>query len=490
MDELIQSARALREKFQKDPYRPAYHFVIPEGIGWPFDPNGAIFWKGKYHLFYIYEDKNLGRCWGHASSVDLFHWRFHPVGLAPMPGDVDTGINSGGAFLDKNGVPTIIYFGIKAGICIAQCEEDDLINWVKSPHNPVIPLLKEGDPRRELYGVFDPHCWLEGDTYYVGLGNITKWDKNGDTLFLFKSDDLINWKFLHPMYQSERKWTELDDDCACPDFFKLGNTRMLLFISHERGAQYYLGRWENETFYPERHALMNGLCGGPLFATESLLDDKGRRIFWGWVFECCDHSNSGWSGVMSMPRILSLAEDGAVLIQPVLEIERLRIRPRSYENLTVTGERVLEGVCGDCLELSLEIAPSDAAEYGVKVRCSPDWEEQTVITYNPKEKTLSVDTNHSRQDETSTDDFVVHKLLQRPRSVQVLPLELASGEPLKLRIFLDKSILEVFANDRQCLTARIYPKREDSMGIRLFSKGGSTKFRRINAWDIAPSNCW
>jgi sucrose-6-phosphate hydrolase SacC (GH32 family) len=190
-----------------------------------------------------------------------------------------------------------------------------------------------------------------------------------------------------------------------------------------------------------------------------------------------------------MPRMLSLAEDGTVLIQPVPEIERLRIRPRSYENLTVTGERVLEGVCGDCLELSLEIASSDAAEYGVKVRCSPDGEEQTVITYNPKEKTLSVDTLQSRQGETPNVEISELKL-SRTLSIHVLPLELAPGEPLKLRIFLDKSIMEVFANDRQCLTARVHPKREDSMGIKLFSKGGSITVKTLNAWDIAPSNCW
>jgi beta-fructofuranosidase len=475
MDELIQSARTLRETFQKDPYRPAYHFVIPEGNAMPFDPNGAIFWKGKYHLFYIYQDKELGHCWGHASSVDTLHWRSHPVGLASMPGDPDKGIFSGCALLDKNGVPTLVYFGIDAGICIAQCEEDDLINWVKSPHNPVIPMAKEGSPEAELYCVFDPHCWLEGDTYYAGLGNLHKGDDNGDTLFLFKSKDLINWEYLHPMYQSDRKWTELDDDCACPDFFKLGNTHMLLFISHRRCAQYYLGRWENETFYPERHGLMNKLDGGPLFAPESLQDDKGRRIFWGWIFDTMDQKELGWSGVMSMPRILSLADDGTLKIQPVPELERQRVRPRTCENLTVTGESALENIQGDCLELSLEIAPSDAAEYGVKVRCSPDGQEQTVITYNPSAKTLCVDATNCHRE----GDYL-----------HTLPLELVPGESLKLRIFLDKSVVEVFANDRQCITARVYPKREDSTGISLFSKGDSITVKTLNAWDIAPTNSW
>ena len=77
--EADRSARALREGLLGDPYRPGYHFVTPEGSCMPFDPNGAIFWKGRYHLFYIFQDKR-GHNWGHVSSTDLFHWRHHPTG--------------------------------------------------------------------------------------------------------------------------------------------------------------------------------------------------------------------------------------------------------------------------------------------------------------------------------------------------------------------------------------------------------------------------
>ncbi len=64
---LIQSTRALRAKFQRDPYRPEYHFVTPEGLCGPFDPNGALYWKGRYHLMYIFQNEK-GHCWGHVSS--------------------------------------------------------------------------------------------------------------------------------------------------------------------------------------------------------------------------------------------------------------------------------------------------------------------------------------------------------------------------------------------------------------------------------------
>ena len=87
------SARALRERLLRDPYRPGYHFAIPEGQAMPFDPNGAIYWKGRYHLFYIFQDKR-GHNWGHVSSTDLFHWRHHPTGLV-------SGMFSGNCFLPE-----------------------------------------------------------------------------------------------------------------------------------------------------------------------------------------------------------------------------------------------------------------------------------------------------------------------------------------------------------------------------------------------------
>src|SRR5688572_2425022 len=110
--ELIQHTQQLRDKLLADPYRPTYHIITPEGVHAPFDPNGALFWKGRYHLMYIVQTEK-GHSWAHISSHDLVHWRYHPLALEP--GGVDKGIFSGGAFVDKNGVPTISYWGLGEG---------------------------------------------------------------------------------------------------------------------------------------------------------------------------------------------------------------------------------------------------------------------------------------------------------------------------------------------------------------------------------------
>ena len=237
-----------------------------------------------------------------------------------------------------------------------------------------------------------------------------------------------------------------------------------------------------------------------MFAPESLLDGSGRRIFWGWV--CAGRSlealkAAGWSGVMSMPRVLSIEDDGTVSIEPVKEIERLRINPVGRENLELAdGVQVpLEEVRGTAWELALDIEPGNAKRVGVRVCCSPDGTEQTEIVLDPAAGTLSVDISKSSLSPEVFWPWPWPYKQQRERQpwanrVQTAPFSLASGEALKLRVFLDGSILEVFANNRQCITQRIYPTRKDSTGVLLFSQGGSTRVRTLQAWEMAATNPW
>ncbi|MGN1065220.1 MAG: LamG-like jellyroll fold domain-containing protein, partial [Thermoguttaceae bacterium] len=81
--EAVASARLLREKFLEDPYRPRWHFTVPDGDGTPGDPNGCFYENGRYHLMYLYSRPGAGFCWGHMTSVDLVHWRNEPDSIAP-----------------------------------------------------------------------------------------------------------------------------------------------------------------------------------------------------------------------------------------------------------------------------------------------------------------------------------------------------------------------------------------------------------------------
>lgn len=503
--ELVEAQREFRDLLLSDPYRPTYHFANPEGRGMPFDPNGAIFWNGKYHLCYIYQrdDRIAERpggkrnfdCWGHASSVDLLHWRFHKPAL--MPGDPDLSMFSGNCFINNKDEATMLYHGVGAGNCIATSSEPELDNWTKLPSNPIVPIPEKGSPEGKLFSSWDPHGWTENGVHHAIFG--------GPTPALFKAKNLEDWEYMGPFMAKELPDVDEDhEDVSCPDFFKLGNKYALLCISHERGARIYLGEWKNNQFHPETHQRMN-FPGGTCFAPESLLDDKGRRIMWAWVLDrreelhITDFTNPppyGWSGIMTLPRVLSLDDDGTLRIEPAEELERLRLRERQKSNIVLDDGQTtrLEGIEGNTIELTMTIDPGDAEVVGLKVCASPDGKEETVIEYNPSAEELTIHLEKSSLD-TSIKHYYYTMYFRGDRenpvvTKQVAPLKLRSGEKLELRIFIDRSIIEIFANNRQCITQRVYPTREDSTGIEVFSKGGSMTVNSLQAWDIAPTNQW
>lgn len=491
--EIQERMERIVDRVRQDPYAPRYHFIAPEGNALPFDPNGALYWKGRYHLFYIFQDSSLpegGHCWGHASSSDLIHWDYHPTVLAPGKGDPEVGIFSGAAFINKEGIPTIIYHGVRAGSCIATAEDDQLIRWKKSPYNPVIPETRKNRAGWDIYNVWDPHAWVEGDTYYAILGGKVKPHDIRDTAYLFRSKDLVRWEYLRPFYSPHPNWTEPEEDCACPDFFRLGSRYVLSCISHSHGARYYLGRYQDGTFIAEEHHRMNW-PGGPCFAPESLVDDRGRRVYWAWVL---DQRRGDWSvrnelGVMTMPRVLSLDASGQLLINPPEEFETLWRNQRRRESLVITTEQglPLEDIKSDSMELALEAKIPKNGVFGVKVRISPDGEEQTAIIVDTSAHTLSVDTSQSSLRSEIYQPFpIFYGDSPEDVRVQTAPFVLKRNETLQLRVFLDRSILEIYANGRQCVTQRIYPTRPDSLGVVLFSKRGTVMVHSVDAWDMAP----
>ncbi len=464
-----QNARSVRERILGDPARPGYHVVIPEGVAMPYDPNGAVYWNGRYHLFYIFQDTRLGRKsdhWGHMSSADLFHWRHHPTGLLD-------GMYSGNCFINKDGVPSMCYHQVGQGNALAVACDEDLNEWRKL--GPITPKTSEGDPHHQKYRSWDPFGWLEGDTYYAIFGG------KRPAVAKRSARDRIDgdWEYVGDLFAHGVDGVSLDEDVSCPDLFKLGDKHVLLCISHRLGCRYYVGAWRDEQFHPEFHAQMSWVDNS-FFAPESLVDDKGRRIMWAWILDEPEfgiRSECGWSGTMSLPRVLSLAQDGQLRMDVAEEVEALRYAHRQQGPHTIPADTTLPvwGVAGDSVELQVEMESASATECGVKVRTSPNGEEETSILYDADQKLLKVDTRRSGPNGT-------------PKAVEAAPFELRGGERLRLRIFVDKSVVEVFANSRQAIARRIYPARPDSVGISLFSTGADTKVCALDAWNIAPSN--
>jgi len=473
LPEDIAVVRRFRNHLLSDPYRPAYHFTIPEDYASPFDPNGAIYWRGQYHLFYIYQENRV-HFFGHISSVDLVHWRQHPAPLYPTADSPDRGMFSGNCFINKDGAATMIFHGVGAGNCIATSTDDNLDNWTKLPSNPIIPNPTGAEP----YTSWDPYGWLEGDTYYAIFGGAPR---SGKPTTTFKADKLDGWRYVGPFMHHDMPDVAANEDISCANFFKLGGKRVLVCIAHNRGTRYYVGEWKNEQFYPEVHERMSWVDNG-YFAPRTLEAPDGRQILWSWIFDKrsgATKTASGWSGEMALPRELSLGEDNRLRISPIKELQCLRYNEQTLNDIDVASgkEVVLDKITGNTIELEIQIDPQDAKQVGIKVCRSPGGEEETPVFYDVAEQRLKIDTTKSSRGEG-------------PKQVEAGPFALKSGELLTLRVFVDRSVVEAFANDRQAVLRRIYPSRPDSLTVSVFANGGAAKVRQVKAWQMAPSNSY
>ena len=467
----IAVARRFRNHLLADPYRPTYHFVIPEDYAEPFDPNGAVYWRGRYHLFYIYPE-NQASVYGHISSVDMIHWRQHPTPLYPTADSPDRNIFSGNCFINKKGEATMLFHGDGAGNCIAISTDDNLDRWTKLAANPVIPNPKG----QASYTAWDPHGWLEGDTYYSISGGRPG---TGKEPVVFRAAELDNWRYAGPFMHHDMPDVVANEDISCADFFTLGGKQVLVCISHNRGTRYYVGEWKNEQFYPEVHERMSWV-DNDYFAPESLETPDGRRVMWAWIFDRRSKETktaSGWSGELALPRELTLGDDNQLRIRPVEELKRLRYNEQVLPEVVVSAghEIVLEKVTGNTIELEVQIDPQDAKQVGVKVCRSPGGEEETPVFYDVAEQTLKIDTTKSSLGEGS-------------KKTEAGPFALRSGELLTLRVFVDRSVVEAFANERQAVLRHIYPSRPDSLAVSVFAEGGTAKVRQVKVWQMAPGN--
>lgn len=500
--ELVERYRELKARFLADKHRPQFHLLVSEeSHASPADPNGAIFWNGRYHLFNIFQrhDESGERvhCWAHVSSADLLHWRHHPVALDVKPGDPDEGIYSGNAFISLEGKPTLVYHGVGAGNCFAVADDDNLDHWTKFEGNPAQPLPTAPEPRP--FQPWDPFVWVEDGEYRMitaaTIDKINDYENvTAAPMGLLHGASLDSLEYVGPMID-EGAWSEKDEDFSTPELFKIGETWVLLGISHTRGLRYFTGDYDGSRFHPRVHGRLNP-PGGDLFAQESVAAPDGRRLLWCWL---PDHRPrpqqiaSGWSGAMSIPMELDVNAEGSLLLTPARELAALRGEKVELKDIAFEGEHELP-IRGDLLEIEAEI-DGEAEQFGLSVRRSPDGAEATNIVYDRKAGTLSIELEHSTTDRgiqyRKYKVIVDPELLPDPEATvkrQEAPFQLAKGEPLRLRVFLDRSVLEVFANGRLAMAQRIYPSREESVGLAVVARSGSAKLTALSAWRIAPTN--
>ena len=301
------------------------HHFEPEK-GWMNDPNGLCYFGGKYHAFYQhypFEPKWGPMHWGHAVSEDLVRWEELPIALYPdMPYENGGGCFSGSA-LEKDGFLYLMYTSVskERGQTQSIAVSRDGLCFEKYAENPVIresPL----DPSNKDFR--DPKIFAFGDEYRMVCGAGV--DGLGSVL-LFRSDDLLRWDYVGPIFQS-RDYGPVPE---CPDLFPLGDKWVLLFsrMDETRSAQFLVGGFDGERFTPE--SFQQPERGTDFYAPQTFLDGKGRRVMIGWLWNWNREVPEGAvrAGALAIPRELVL-RNGKLCNPPVEEARGLLTGPDGY----------------------------------------------------------------------------------------------------------------------------------------------------------------
>ncbi|MFH0797737.1 MAG: glycoside hydrolase family 32 protein [Candidatus Omnitrophota bacterium] len=494
---MMQRFAVSRQKMSGDPYRPIYHFVSPEST--MNDPNGLCFWQGRWHLFYQgYPPEDTRQHWGHAVSDDLTHWRDLPYAIYPSP---EKCCYSGATLVEEDRV-IAMYHGTRAGNMVAVSGDPLLLNWKKVTGKPVISMATHSDEWAAKgqgldgeplpYFIFDPCIWKKDGVYFSLSGGPFPENPAGKrirTNFLFRSEDLANWKYLHPFVEGDR-FTLLGDDGACPYFWPIGDRHILLFCSHMSGGQYLLGDYDKsrDKFVVTSHGKFNfgPLTPAGVHAPSATPDGKGGLIT---IFNMNPGKpTEGWDQVMTLPRRLTLTGKDDLEIEPAGNVKSLRYNHQHVDamNLPANQELILDNIRGKTMEIVAEIDPNNAPMVEMNVLRSPNREEYTRIAFFSKRGYgyINRDCNHhySLISIDSSYSSLLPDVLSR--APETAPVFLKPDEPLKLRVFIDKSVIEVFANGRQCAAIRVYPGREDSIGVSLRSQGRDAELRLLDAWQM------
>ena len=453
----MDSVRAAIPTAAADPARPVYHFHPP--ANWNNDPNGTIFYRGWHHLFYQFNPYGSlwGHMhWGHARSRDLVNWDHLPIALGPSEEKGEKHIYSGGATLARDGRPRLVYTSIgdrEPEQWMASPLDDDLLAWTKSDRNPILTTaahgkLKVGDWR-------DPFLFQEqGRTYMVCGGNISgrRWGGGGAVqLYRAENDDLSEWKHLGTVFAYRNREVM---NIECPNLFPLDG-KWVLIISPHKACEYFIGTLDLDRprFEPHTQGILDA---GNAYASNISVDGQGRTVLWLWG-RTHNPESKGWNSVMVLPRILSIGSDGFLRQQPAPEFESLRGAAVTSEAVALGAKRTtLPGFRGDSMEIELELALGSARSAEVELRLGDAQSSAAVIS-------------------VSQEGFL---------TAGGATTLLGRSDPYKLRIFVDRSVFEVYANEG---VAALYGNLTGAVGdfqASVFAQGEGARILSAKVWPL------
>jgi sucrose-6-phosphate hydrolase SacC (GH32 family) len=441
------SVEKARPRAEADPNKPALHITAP--ANWINDPNGPIFYGGSYHMFYQhnpYGDQWGHMHWGHVRSRDLVKWERQPIALWPSLETGEEHVFSGCATTNAEGQPLIFYTSIKKGKSATDFAEQwaaigdrDLVTWQKHPKNPVLAETLHGETK--IYDWRDPFVFHhEGRTFMVLGGNLNK-GKGGQgivALYEATNKELSAWKYHGILF------THPDANVAnieCPNFFPLDG-KFVLIISPHGKVEYFVGDFDLNAykFTFQKRGLVD--ASSTFYASNCMIDPEGRRLMWGWLRGFKE--GLGWNGCLSLPRILKVDSNGDLAQSPAPALVKLRGQENKMGTIPFEpGTNSLAGDMSPSVELNAEFHCTDTA--GLVLRVIRHASPKDALNFTAEE------------------------------------LGLVAGKN-DLRLFVDRSVVEVFANNRKC-ASRILSGTGD-VEPQIVLANGAAEVREAVRWEL------
>lgn len=473
-----------KHKIEKSAWYPQYHLASTGYI--MKNPAAFALFKNEYHLFYENEIKFADgnkTVWGHFSSPDLVNWQTQKTALSPSEAYDKDGIISGSAITEGD----TLYLIYTANTTETNGNKhqtqnlamsNDGLNFAKSANNPVIKMAPHYSSLKFSSQNFNnPYVWKIEDRYYAIIG--TKYEQTNDgAVLLFKSKDLRNWVFINVTALGQKG--EMGSTWETPALLHVSGNDLLSITTagikpHEKK---YLNKYNSGAFigkldyntgrFSQKSAFMLFDHGFDFYAPQFITTTDGRHIFIGRLSmegnpnpESSDH----WAGMMSLPRELTIS-NGKIITMPIKELNTLRNEKYELKEQTIKSEKEYSNIKGDVFEMEIVADMTNAKSFSIKLRASDT--QETLLSYDKNTKMLKLNRDKSG------------KAFKGEREA-VLPL--MDNNKIKLRIFVDKSSIEIFANDGElAMSSRIYPDK-GSNDIR-FSSEGETKIESLNFYKL------
>lgn len=478
--------------FYKEAFRPQFHFTPP--VHWTNDPNGLVYYNGDYHLFYQYNPFGIRwghMTWGHATSKDLFHWQHQPVAI---PEENNIMIFSGSAVIDENNssgfakqksdVPMV---AIYTGHLIPDAKNPDDYTqaqyiaysldkgqtWTKYDKNPVLDLGTKDFRDPKVFWYAPGKKWVMG---------VVK--PHEHVMQLYSSANLKEWKHMSdfgPAGDTTEIW-------ECPDLLEVpikdqpGKNKWVMINSKQYSMQYFVGEFDGTTFKADNSTgkIHQPDYGPDYYAavTYNHLPKGQKPVLLGWASNwkyANDIPTNPWRSAMALPRSLQVKKinnEWVLLQQPVETINQLRMSPYLTKNIILNGDQALP-VKSQTVELELVIQPAAKSTSGIKLAVGNG--KFFEIGYDADKRILYLDRRNAGRDDFNK------SFPQNARYETALPV---NNGLIKLHVFFDKSIIEIFANEGEvAMTAQLFPDEKND-GISLFSRGGKSIFKTISVWKL------